>query len=724
MLEQRRSGTVPASLAAGAIIGVTEGLLAVSFAAVVFGGRIVGNLPAAIALYLVAASATLWVFAWRAGSRGIAGGLQAPAAAALSVVAAGTALNTFGSVDRASLTVIAATMVVTLLCAAAFVVLGWRRLANVLRFVPYPVLGGLLAGTGWLLLERGVYVASAVLPDVTPIADLLGAPALQLWVPAVAFGVVIFVATRLVKHPLVVPVALAVGVALFATGVVITGSSIETARSTDWLLLTPFDEAASWEPLTLRALTGADWLAVLGQWAAIAASVFVVVVAISFNLGGTELVLRRDLDTNRELRDAGLLNGVLGAGGGIPGYHALGSTGLAERMGADARVAGIVAGAVPLAVVLAGAPLIELIPRAIVAALLVYIGLAAIVEWVWDRRRSLTPLEYGVMLLIIVAIAVLGFLPGVVVGLVLAVVLFAVSYGRIELVREVAFGESYQSNVDRPPGERAALRAMADRVQILRVNGFVFFGSASGLLERVRRRVEGGRLRFLVIDLRRVTGVDASAVVSFGKVVHLARANGIEVALADASDAVRRQLARGGVTPIDGVVTFQPDIDRALQRCEDLLLDEASADLEAIVSDDGATAALAEMPAALRSHLERVSLAEGTVLLRQGEPPADVFLLDEGRLSVEMITAGGTRVRLRTLLPGVVVGEVAMYTRVPRTADVIAEAPSVVLRLGGEAIERIEAEDAELAASVHRWLATTLSQRLSESVRRFDALLG
>ena len=41
-----------------------------------------------------------------------------------------------------------------------------------------------------------------------------------------------------------------------------------------------------------------------------------------------------------------------------------------------------------------------------------------------------------------------------VLGLVLAVVLFAVNYGRIELVREVAFGETYHSNVDRPAAER------------------------------------------------------------------------------------------------------------------------------------------------------------------------------------------------------------------------------------------------------------------------------
>ena len=80
-----------------------------------------------------------------------------------------------------------------------------------------------------------------------------------------------------------------------------------------------------------------------------------------------------------------------------------------------------------------------------------------------------------------------------VIGLVLAVVLFAINYGRTELVHEVAFGDTYRSNVDRPPGEREALRAMGSRVQILRLSGFVFFGTASGLLERIRT-ARGGRV--------------------------------------------------------------------------------------------------------------------------------------------------------------------------------------------------------------------------------------
>ncbi len=64
-----------------------------------------------------------------------------------------------------------------------------------------------------------------------------------------------------------------------------------------------------------------------------------------------------------------------------------------------------------------------------------------------------------------------------------------------------------------------------------------------------------------------------------------------------------------------------------------------------------------------------------------------------------------------------------MYTGVPRTADVVAETPSVVLRLSRASIERMEAEEPELAAALHRWLATTLAERLTETMRAVDALL-
>jgi SulP family sulfate permease len=720
-------------LAAGVIIGAVEVVLAVAFAAFVFGGTLVRNLGDGIGLYLVAAALTLGFLGWRAGSRGVVGSVQDAATAVLAGVAATMAARVLELARQAQasgvtgyerpdifLTVIATTLVVTLLCGLVFYTLGRFRAGNLVRFVPYPVVGGFLAGTGWLLFKGGIFVASGVEVHVRT-AELLVSPAtLEHWAPALAFGAILLVAVRRVKKPLVIPVVIGAGLVAFAVGMLVTGSSLDAAKHGRWLL-GPFESARLWQPWTLRSLTGADWSAVLGQWAGIATAVFVATIAILFNISGTEVVLHRDLDTNRELRDTGVLNAISGALGGIPGYHALSLTALAERMSANAKIAGLIAAAVPLAGVIFGASVIELIPRMIVGGVLVFLGLAFMVEWVWDKRKALPPLEYGVVLVILAVIIGRGYLPGVVVGLVLAVVLFAVSYGRIELVREVAFGETYHSNVDRPPDQRAALRTMGDRVQILRLNGFVFFGSANGLLERIRKRVEGSPPRFLVIDLRRVTGVDSSAVEAFVKAVRLAEARGFELGFTGATDEVRRQLARGGVVASD-IVRFEPDLDRGLQRCEEGLLADAAAQAEAAGSPGG-DGVVAGMPAGLSPYLERVELAPDTTLIHQDEAPGDVFVLESGRLRVETLTAEGTRMRLRTLRPGVVVGEVALYTGVPRTADVVTETPAVVLRLSKQTIGRIEADEPVLAAQLHRWLAWTLADRLGDTLRTFDAML-
>ena len=111
------------------------------------------------------------------------------------------------------------------------------------------------------------------------------------------------------------------------------------------------------------------------------------------------------------------------------------------------------------------------------------------------------------------------------------------------------------------------------------------------------------------------------------------------------------------------------------------------------------------------------------MLIRQGDPPDDMFVLESGRLRVELVTPDGTRMRLSTVRSGVVVGEIALYTGAPRTADVVAETPSVVLRLSRASIERIEAEEPETAAALHRWLARMLAHRLTDSQRAFSALL-
>jgi SulP family sulfate permease len=730
MVSTPRSEGWPVAIVAGVIIGAVETVLAVAFAAFIFGGLVAQNLPDGIGLYLVAAAFTVATLAWRGGRRGVVGSVQDAAAAVLAgaasaaaakaatlkQIALATGLEDFQAPD-VFLTVIAATLVVTVMCGVSFLVLGWRRWGNLIRFVPYPVVGGFLAGTGWLLLTGGIFVGSRVQVDLLRIANLAHPLTLMRWLPAFAFGAALLLAVRIVRRPLVIPVMIGIGLAGFVLVALASGSSLGEVREGGWLL-GPFETTRLWEPWTLRAVTGADWGVVVGAWPAIATAVFVATLALLFNVGGTEVLLDRDLDTNVELRDVGVLNVVSGAIGGIPGYHALSLTALAARMNADARRAGLIAAFVPLAAVVVGASVVELIPRTIVSGVLVFLGLAFIVEWVWDKRKTLPRIEYLVVLVILAVIIAQGYLTGIAVGLVLAALLFTFSYGRVDLVRQVSFGDTYHSNVDRPPAERAALRALRDRVLILRLSGFVFFGSTVRLLERIRARIESSPPRFLVIDLWRVTGMDSSAVVAFSKAVRLAGSHGCEVVVTGASGPVRAELGRGGVTE-DGVrFRFASDLDRGLERCEDVLLAE-----EVAASGERMAPGSAELPAELAPYVERVAVSEGTVVLRQEEPPGDLYVLAEGRLAVESVTPGGKRVRLRTLRPGVVVGELAFYTGAPRTADVVAKTPCVLLKCSREQIARIEADDPVVAIVLHRWFAETLAGRLSETMHTFDSLL-
>ena len=595
MSSRRRTAGWPGLLVAGLIIGAIETIVAASLGALVFSGSLQGFLTQGVGLYLGAAVMTLAIIAWLAGRRGVVGGIQVAVAALLPAVCATSVAKTFGSFDRGYLSAVGATLVVTVLCGVVFLVLGWRRLGNFIRFVPYPVVGGFLAGTGWLLFKGGIVVSVGEDGFLIPIGDLAAPENRVRLLPALAFGVILLLAVRIVKRPIVIPAVIGLGLVAFVAVALATGSSVETIRGGGWLL-GPFETTRLWQPWTLRAISGADWLAVLESWPVILTAVFVATLALLFNVSGTEIVLDRDLDTNEELRDSGVVNVISGALGGIPGYHALSLTSLAERMRVDARAAGLVAALVPLGAVVFGASVIELIPRMIVGGVLVFVGLAFIVEWVWDKRRSLPPIEYGVVLVILAVIIARGFLPGVVVGLVLAVVLFAISYGRVELVREVAFGETYRSNVDRPAAERAELRALGDQVQILRVNGFVFFGSTNGLLERIRHRIEAGPLAFLVIDLQRVTGMDSSAVAAFAKAMRLAEGGGFEIVFTGPSDSVRARLERGGVVPTEGTVGFEPDLDRGLQRCEDALLAAETPEHAAAGADQ--TEGLGDLPPA------------------------------------------------------------------------------------------------------------------------------
>ena len=70
-------------------------------------------------------------------------------------------------------------------------------------------------------------------------------------------------------------------------------------------------------------------------------------------------------------------------------------------------------------------------------------------EWLVDTWKRLQKMDYLVIVLILVVIATVGFLEGIVIGLLMSIALFVIKYSKVEVIKYELSGKTYSSNVDR-----------------------------------------------------------------------------------------------------------------------------------------------------------------------------------------------------------------------------------------------------------------------------------
>jgi SulP family sulfate permease len=722
---------VPA-ITAGLIAGVLAIILQISFAVLIFVGDLSPMLGRGIGLALFSGFVLALVVAVMSSFPvSIASPQDSPAAIlGLLAISISALLSESRDTPATYATVISALAVTTMFTGAFFFGLGQFRLGRLVRFIPYPVIGGFLAGTGWLLLQGGVNVMTGA--QLTPEwVYLLSQPTVIIrWLPGIFLACVLLIVLRRWTHGLVTPAIIFIAILLFYFAITMGGLSIEQARDRSWML-GPFPPGSLFQFLTPTAFLDANWTVVLRQADKIAAVILVSVVALLLNASGIELAARRDVDFNRELKAAGLANFIAGLGAGLPGYHLLGATTLSHRLGARSRMTGITAALLIGFTLLFGASLLEYFPRPVLGGLLAYFGISFLVEWLYDAWFKLPHLDYALIVVILVVIAVFGFLPGVGVGIVIAMLLFIVNYSRIRVVKHSLTGESFRSQVDRSPTERALLRDHGEQLLILQLQEFIFFGTGQGLLDQIRIRIQDTTrvpLRFIVMDFRRVPGLDSSAVASFLRMQQLTQAQQIELVLTDVRVEIQEQLARGGMSSgSESNIHYFESLDHGVEWCEDRILEEASTPGSAEPLTFHAQLAQvlpnANDTTRLDRYMRRIQVPAETTLLQQGEGAHALYFIESGEVSVELKLAEGKTVRLRTIHHGTVVGEVAMYLGGVRTASVVTLEPTIAYRLTSAAIAEMEQNDPDLAAALHKWIAGVMAERLADNVRTLEAVM-
>lgn len=713
-----------ANLTSGLIVGFIAVVVTVSLATLVYSGPLSDFRASGIGLALLSSLIVSLIVALFSSLPGMVGNMQDAPAAILAVIALNIA-NVSASPEAAFMTVVATSALTTLAVGALFILVGTFKWGRLVRYLPYPVVGGFLAGTGWLLFKGGLGVMAGVPLNLAQLHALFTTEVLFRWLPGVAFALVVLVVTGRVRHNLTWPGLIFGTILLFFLIMLVSGGSVEAWRAQGFLL-GPFPESGLLSTIDYTQLFLVDWSLVLAHATSAATIILISLMALLFNTSGLELATGRKVDLNRELQRAGLGNLFAGVAGGMVAYQGFSITMLNHKMGTGSRLASLVAAAVVATTLFFGAAFVSFLPTLVVGGLLVYLGISLLIEWIYGAIYKLPRLEYVIVLLILLVIAGVGFLQGVGVGILAAALLFVINYSRAEVVKHTLSGSTYRSRVSRGKQERLYLEVEGTKLFILQLQGYIFFGTTNALLERISARLETSPpVEHVLLDFRQVTGLDGTALLGFSTLMQLAKKQGFTLIFTNLIPPVSWQLENGGIRPAPGEkVRVFSSLDEGLEWCEAELLAASEHSRTQLSFAERLKKLMGETfePSRLLEYLERLEVPAGHCLMKQGDAPDVLYFVESGQVTARIESAGQVPVRLESMQCGSVVGELGFYTGGVRTASVVTDEASVVYRLSDEALVRMTRQEPELAAMFHKVIVRLLADRVIHLMRVVEAL--
>ena len=710
--------------------GVFTIIAASSFASLIFVGPLQPFTGNGIWMMLWTAFVVGILVALSSSLRGVVAIPQDRIAPILAVLVAGVvAQMPAASPEEQCRAAIAAITTVSLITGVILYLLGRLKMGDLLQYIPYPVIGGFLAGSGWLLAVGALRVMVGHPITLSGLAGLCAPGVVMKWIPGLIFGALLFAVMKRASHPLIPAAMLLVAIAIFYVSVAVSGLTLASARDQGWLPVAFNADAITRFP-GFGPFVGVPWETLGREFNIIGTILLTSVVSVLLTSSALELATRQEVDINQELRSAGLATGLASLGGGMVGFHSLSLSRLASSMGAGNRWVGALTGGICGLALLVGPALIGYLPKYVCGGLLFFLGLMFLWEWVVEARRTLNRVDHAVVLLILGVIGTLGYTQGIITGVVAAIILFIHNYSRVDVVTNTLSGSQLSSNVDRPMRFVRELKEQGQAIYILKLQGFIFFGTASHLIDKIRERYADTRLpplRFVVLDFRRVTGLDSSAMFSLRKAEQLGQKRGFTLMLCHASPELVSELRYSEEKfQGNGSLRLFPDLDHGLEACENELL-------KLVVINARPQLRLAEQlaemwpkdasPDGLLPYLERLEFPSQTHLIRQGDPSNGLYFIESGHVTARLEFTDGRTLRLRTMGPGTVVGEISLFLGGTRTASVVTNEPCVVYGLSPDRLARLAEADPALALAFHRFMVCLLAERLTNSTGTLRSVL-
>lgn len=458
-------------------------------------------------------------------------------------------------------------IVATLIAGVLLVLMGALRLGTLIRFVPYPIVVGFTAGIAVTIFSTQINDLFGLGLQDIPASFLpkwgayFGAFTDIKWLPllfGIASIVIITLSGRIIKK--------------------IPGSLLAIVVLTAIAFL-------------LKRFTGLNSLECIGDRYQIDSSIPAPVVPkINFAmihelfpsaftialLGAIESLLSASVadgiigekhDSNTELIAQGAANIVVPFFGGIPVTGAIARTMTNINNGGRTPLAGIVHAAVLLLLLLFLGPLLDYIPMAVLAGVLI------VVSYNMSGWRSIINIAKGpkgdtiIMVVTFILTVIIDLTVAIEMGLLISMVIFMrrmIESTQITVAKNVLIPDSEGL----PPHLTDEQLQIPKGVEVYEIEGPYFFGIANRFEETMRNLGDHPRVR--ILRLRQVPFMDSTAVNNL-RTLHKGLSNhGIHLVLSGVQKAVRETLTSTGLVELIGEENVKPNIHEALKRAEEL----------------------------------------------------------------------------------------------------------------------------------------------------------
>jgi sulfate permease, SulP family len=496
-----------------------------------------------------------------------------------------------GNPDAVRATVITSYAMSSIVTGIVFFALGSARLGTLVNFFPHSILTGCIGGVGIFLFITGIEVSARLDGNLEFTMEvskkLFAADTVALWIPPLVLAIMLLTIKHFYDRPWLVP-AYYIGITaiFYIITTAVPAITMDKLRASGWVFDAPAAGVPFYNFYSYYKFNLVDWEAIWMTVPSQLALTFFGILHVPINVPNLATVVQEDnVSINRELIMHGISNTLSGCVGSIQNYLVFVNSVLFMKTGGNTRLAGYLLAAATFGLWVAGPVVIGFVPVMVVGTLIYMLGIELAIEALVSTYGKLHRLEYFTIIIIAVVMGIYDFVVGIGIGIGLACLVYVVQTSRKTVIRAEFSGTVAESTVRRHPRQRHYLHEAGSQIRVVKLGGFLFFGSIVKVEKKVRSLIDAEAfakkpIRYLILDLEHVTGIDFSAAEAFVRMNRILHRRDVNMAIAGVSlgSDVGKSLQMVGLfTESDNDPSIPPpkvfeDLNGALESFENELL--------------------------------------------------------------------------------------------------------------------------------------------------------